>query len=74
MIRLQNFDAVAETGNGFKFREFRGDKFLEKIYESLFAYYDKDAWRKLQWNGMNEDNSWENAARKYVQLYQMTRS
>ncbi len=71
---VQNFDVVSETGNGFKFREFRADKFLEKIYESLFAYYDKDAWRKLQWNGMNEDNSWENAARKYVQLYQMTKN
>lgn len=69
---VENFDIVSETGNGFKFKEFRAEKFLEKIYESLFAYYDKDAWRKLQWNGMNEDNSWENAARKYVRLYQRT--
>lgn len=69
---VENFDLVNGTGNGFKFNEFRADKFLEKIYESLFAYADGDAWRKLQWNGMNEDNSWENAARKYVQLYQMT--
>ncbi len=69
---VENYDVVAETGNGFKFKEYRGDKFLEKIYESLFAYYDRDAWRKLQWNGMNEDNSWENAARKYVQLYLKT--
>ena len=71
---VQNFDVVAETGNGFKFKEFRADKFLEKIYESLFAYYDKDAWRKLQWNGMTEDNSWENAARKYVALYSAVQS
>ena len=71
---VQNFDAVSGTGNGFKFSEYQADKFLEKIYEALFAYYDKDVWRKLQWNGMAIDNSWENAARKYVQLYQMTRS
>jgi starch synthase len=71
---VENFDLVNGTGNGFKFNEFRADKFLEKIYESLFAYADGDAWRKLQWNGMNEDNSWENAARKYVQLYQMTKA
>ncbi|HEX8247795.1 MAG TPA: glycogen/starch synthase [Pyrinomonadaceae bacterium] len=70
---VENFDLVNATGNGFKFSEFRADRFLEKIYEALFAYADGDAWRKLQWNGMNEDNSWENAARKYVQLYQMTR-
>ncbi|MGI8466996.1 MAG: glycogen synthase GlgA [Pyrinomonadaceae bacterium] len=71
---VQNFDAVSGAGSGFKFHEFRADKFLEKICESLFVYYDKDAWRKLQRNGMTEDNSWQNAARKYVQLYNMTRS
>jgi starch synthase len=68
---VENFDAVNQTGTGFKFREFSADKFLEKIYEALFVYYDKELWRKLQLNGMNEDNSWENAARKYVQLYSM---
>ena len=71
---VENFDKVNGTGNGFKFDEFRADTFLEKIYEALFTYYDADAWRKLQWNGMNVDNSWENAARKYVQLYQMTKA
>ena len=71
---VENFDAVGSTGNGFKFNEYDGEKFLEKIYEALFAYYDKDAWRKLQRNGMTIDNSWENAARKYVQLYDLTRN
>ena len=71
---VENFDRVSGAGNGFKFNEFRADKFLEKIYEALFVYYEKDAWRKLQHNGMAIDNSWENAARKYVQLYKMTKS
>ena len=68
---VENFDRVNGTGNGFKFHDFSGEAFLEKIYESLFAYYDQNAWRKLQWNGMTVDNSWENAARKYVSLYLM---
>jgi len=71
---VQNFDRVNGDGNGFKFREFRADKFLEKIYEAMFAYAEPDTWRKIQHNGMTVDNSWENAARKYVQLYQMTRN
>ena len=70
---VENFDRVNGTGNGFKFNEFSADKFLEKIYEALFTYHDKDAWHNLQWNGMTVDNSWENAAKKYVQLYQMTK-
>ena len=68
---VENFDRVNGTGNGFKFHVFHAEAFLEKIYEALFAYYDKDAWRKIQRNGMTVDNSWENAARKYVQLYRM---
>lgn len=71
---VRNFDLATGAGNGFKFDEFRADRFLEKIYEAMFAYADGDAWRKLQRNGMSEDNSWENAARKYVQLYQITRA
>lgn len=69
---VQNWDGVSETGNGFKFGPYRADRFLEKIYEALFAYGDKETWGKIQRNGMSVDNSWENAARKYVELYQWT--
>ncbi len=69
---VQNWDAVSETGNGFKFGPFSADKLLEKIYEARFAFEDKTAWAKIQRNGMAVDNSWENAARNYVELYQWT--
>ena len=70
---VREFDSVRNTGNGFKFKEFQAEKLSEKIYEALFAYSDKEVWKKLQRNGMSEDNSWENAARKYVQLYNLAR-
>jgi starch synthase len=69
---VQNWDAVSETGNGFKFRQYRSDRLLEKIYEARFAYEDKATWAKIQRNGMKVDNSWENAARNYVELYNWT--
>ena len=69
---IQNYDRVTGTGNGFKFGAFRADRFLEKIYEAMFAYAEPDAWRRLQYNGMTEDNSWVNAARKYISLYKLT--
>ena len=71
---VQNWDAVSGTGNGFKFDDFSADKLLEKIYEARFAYADKESWAKLQRNGMAVDNSWENAAKNYVELYNWTRS
>jgi len=69
---VQNFDSVNGTGNGFKFGPYRADRFVDRIFEALFAYADTDVWRKIQSNGMSEDNSWENAARKYVELYRWT--
>lgn len=69
---VENWDAVNRTGNGFKFGPYRADKLLEKIYEARFAYADKQSWARIQRNGMSVDNSWHNAARNYVQLYQWT--
>jgi starch synthase len=71
---IENFDRVNGSGNGFKFAEYSADRFVEKIYEALFAYHDREVWRRLQLNGMTADNSWENAARKYIQLYQITKN
>ena len=71
---VHNFDLVNGAGNGFKFGPFQPQPFLERIYEALFAYADPEIWRKIQDNGMREDNSWENAARKYVQLYNIAKN
>ena len=71
---VENWDAANRTGNGFKFVRYRADRFLEKIYEALYAYGDPDTWATIQRNGMEADNSWENAARKYVELYEWTRN
>ena len=70
---VETFDTVSETGNGYKFGPYRADRFLERIYEALLAYAQPDVWRKIQLNGMSADNSWESAARNYLQLYDLTR-
>ena len=59
---VQNYNAVERSGNGFKFVPIRRGNLLEKIYEALFAFADREAWHDIQMNGMSEDNSWENAA------------
>jgi starch synthase len=71
---VQNFDAVNGSGNGFKFGPYSGERFLERVYEALFAYADPPTWRTIQRNGMSIDNSWENAARRYVELYEWTKN
>lgn len=66
---VRQFDPVSGKGNGFKFDEFRADRFLEKLYEAMYHFQDRELWRTIQLNGMAEDNSWERAAREYAQLY-----
>ena len=67
---VENFDPNRGTGNGFKFREYQASALLEKIREALYFYSKPDAWQRIQLNGMAIDNSWDAAARKYIQLYQ----
>jgi starch synthase len=66
---VENFDRARGTGNGFKFGEYSARAMLGSIYEALYAYADKDTWRRIQLNGMRADNSWQAAARKYVEVY-----
>ena len=67
---VENFDPVTGNGTGFKFGPYSGSAMLEKIREALYFYKQPEAWTKIQRNGMTTDNSWSNAAKKYIQLYE----
>ena len=67
---IENFDRSSGRGNGFKFYEYNPARLLEKIYEALMVYADRDLWRKLMLNGMRADFSWDVSARRYVALYE----
>ena len=66
---VQNFDSATGGGTGFKFGPYTASAMLEKIHEALYFYKQPEAWKKIQRNGMTTDNSWSNAAQKYVRLY-----
>ncbi|HKP85206.1 MAG TPA: glycogen synthase GlgA [Blastocatellia bacterium] len=67
---IENFDRSTKRGNGFKFYDYDSARLLEKIYEALMVYADRDLWRTLMLTGMRADHSWEHSAREYVELYQ----
>jgi starch synthase len=66
---VENFDRARSTGNGFKFERYDAHSMLESIHEALYCYSEPDVWRLIQSNGMRADNSWQNAARRYLELY-----
>ncbi len=67
---IHNFERSTGRGNGFKFYAYSAERLLEKYYEALFCYYDREAWRRIQRNGMRADHSWERAAHNYLDAYQ----
>ena len=67
---IQNFDRSTKRGNGFKFYDYDSGRLLEKIYEALMVYADRELWRTLMLNGMRADHSWEHSAREYIELYE----
>jgi starch synthase len=67
---IENFNRATGQGNGFKFYEYQADKLLEKIYEALMVYADRDLWRTLMLNGMRADYSWTVSAQQYLHLYE----
>ncbi len=68
---IRNFEPTTRHGNGYKFYDYSADRLVEKYYEALMVYYDREAWQELQRNGMREDFSWERAAQNYLSAYHL---
>jgi len=66
---VENYDAMTNKGNGFKFGLYSASAMLEKIREAIYFYTQADIWAKIQRTGMTTDNSWSAAANKYLELY-----
>lgn len=67
---VEQYDRARGTGTGFKFRDYTAVAMTESLYEALYCYQDPAAWRRIQRNGMAQDNSWQRAAWRYRELYE----
>ena len=63
-------DSVTDGETGFVFIKPKVKDFVAVIHRALAKYEDKETWRTLQRNGMNQDFSWTSSAQKYFKLYQ----
>jgi starch synthase len=43
---------------------------LAAVREALQVFVDRPAWQRLMHNAMAQDFSWEQSARRYLDLYQ----
>jgi starch synthase len=70
---VENFDRGRMHGNGFKFYDYSSEQLLERVYEALMTYADRDVWRQVMINGMTQDFSWTSSAKKYIDVYKIVR-
>lgn len=66
---VSHYDPETGTGTGFVFGHYSEDGLMWAMDRALRTFPDKDAWRRMQLNGMAEDNSWERRAGEYDDLY-----
>jgi len=59
----------AGVATGFQFAPIDTPALEGAIVRAASAFRDKQAWSRLQLNGMRADVSWEQPARRYAQLY-----
>ena len=64
-----NFNPTTNKGTGFVFEQFNELSLFGGITRALETYKHKHAWRDIQIRVMQESNSWEIPAKKYVALY-----
>ena len=66
---VRPFQTATEKGNGFVFKEYSSAALLAALREALKFYKKPDLWKKILAEGMKENYSWDNAARRYRKLY-----
>jgi starch synthase len=67
--RIRPYSTDTGKGTGFVFTEFKPKSFMKTLDQAVKLYKDKKSWSQLIRACMREDLSWENPAKKYIQLY-----
>ena len=57
-------------GNGFTFESFQAGDMMDAIYRAVTCFYQSpDEWEQIIKNNLQKDVSWEQSAKKYLDLY-----
>lgn len=63
------YNQYTGDGTGFSFANFNAHELKDVMFLAMNTYNDKVAWKSLIKNAMTADFSWNNSAKKYIELY-----
>jgi starch synthase len=69
---VEEFDAQTGEGTGFRFARYDAGAFRRAIDRARSHWPDKALWRRLMRNGMTQDFSWKDSARRYLEVFEST--
>lgn len=67
---IHDYDPKSGAGTGFTFQKYDAREMLNTIIRSVKLFPDKKSWKKIQIEGMKQDYSWPQSAKKYIELYE----
>jgi starch synthase len=67
---VKNFNPKKEKGNGFIFEEYNPWSLFSTIVRAENSFKFKSSWKKLIKRAMKENFTWENSAKKYLEIFQ----
>jgi starch synthase len=67
---VQDYSRDSETGTGFHFETYSALDLMNAVHRGLALYSDPARWMQMVHRGMTQDWSWEESARKYLNLYE----
>lgn len=66
---VEQYNTETKTGTGFKFINYDKSHLIYAVNLAVNVYKDKSAWTQLMKNGMKQEFSWKESAKKYIKLY-----
>jgi starch synthase len=70
---VQPYTSRARKATGFKFPEATPDALVRTVRQAVRLFHDREAWARLQQQGMAEDHGWAASAKEYVRVYRRAR-
>jgi starch synthase len=67
---VRDYHEFNGNGNGFSFEDPSAKALFETILRAVTLFSQRDIWEAIMRQGMEQDFSWDQSARRYVELYQ----